>query len=263
MSLTLYGSSVPEPTPEAPVPHTRRRYLIIIATVLALILGGGSAAFLLLNSSPILNQTAPNAYTPPNDGATVTDGPTSASPSASASASPTASPSHSPSPSRSPTVRPSVPAPGGAVIFRAPGGVLCPSVDFQPVIDLSKQPGTQQNDAHTDGYNYVKYTCDEQFGKVHAGVDALIFNDAAGAAAMYADKKSVAPATSDRISGVGTDAYGYVFQTSMYITVALDGNLILQIRLTGTGGVPVPGKLRDEGAVKMAPPTIGNLAVKS
>jgi hypothetical protein len=259
MSLTLYGSSVPEPTPENPTPGTRRRYMIIFATVIALILGGGSAAFLLLNSSPILNQTAPNPYTPPVSGATVTDGPTSPSPSASASASPTASPSHSPSPSRSPSVHPSTPAPGSPAVFHAPNGVLCPSVDFQPVVDLSRSSGTSQSDSHTDGYNYVDYLCEEQFGKIHGRVDAFIFNDAAGAASFYANKKSVAPASSDRLSGIGTDAYGYVFQTSTYILVALDGNLVMQIGLTGAGGVPVPGKLRDDGSVKMGPPTIGNL----
>src|SRR5690348_555300 len=94
MSLTLYGSSVPEPTPEEPLPNTRRRYLIIFATVIALILGGGSAAFLLLNSSPNINQTAPNAYQPPDNGATATDTVGGdPSPSADASASASATPS--------------------------------------------------------------------------------------------------------------------------------------------------------------------------
>lgn len=265
MSLTLYGSSVPEPTPEDPVPDTRRRYLIIFATVLALILGGGSAAFLLLNTSPSFTSTAPNAYTPPNDGGgpAPADGPATSA-SASASASPSASPSHSPSPSRSASARPSSPAPGngGSAVFQAPGGVICPSVDFQPIIAMPAPQASAPIDDHTDKSNYTDYTCHGSFGangKIVAQVDAFIFTDAAGAAQSYADIKAYAPTTAEKFTGIGTDAYGYVSNTTGYTVWVLDGNLTFKIILSAAGGQPTPGRLRDV-AVKMAPSTLHNLA---
>jgi hypothetical protein len=238
--------------------------LIIIATVLALILGAGSAAFLLLNSSPNFNSTAPNAYTPPNDGTAPTDGP-STSPSASTSASPSASPSHSPSPSHSASARPSTPAPGGGgatAVFRAPNGVICPSVDFQPLISMPAPQAATPTDDHTDKSNYTDYTCHGSFGqsgKIVAQVDAFIFTDAAGAAQSYADVKAYAPATSEKFTGIGTDAYGYITSTNGFTVWVLDGNLTFKIILSAAGGQPTPGRLRDV-AVKMAPNTIRNLA---
>jgi hypothetical protein len=261
MSLTLYGSSVPEPTPPAPVPDTRRRYLIIFATVLALILGGGSAAFLLLNTSPSFTSTAPNAYNPPNDGSAPIDAP-APSPSASTTASPSASPSHNPSPSRSASGRPSSPASGGTTtVFRAPNGVICPSVDFQPLISMPAPEAATPIDDHTDKSNYTDYTCHGSFGqsgKIVAQVDASIFTDAAGAAQSYADVKAYAPATSEKFTGIGTDAYGYVSNTSGFTLWVLDGNLTFKIILSAAGGQPTPGRLRDV-AVKMAPNSLHNL----
>jgi hypothetical protein len=257
MSLTLYGSSVPEPTPEEPAPDNRRRYLIIFATVIALILGGGSAAFLLLNSSPNISLT-PNTFSTPGNGATATDV-LEDSPSPTVSPSASASPSHSPSPSRSPSAHPSSSSGPVTVVYHAPGGVLCPSVYFQPIVDLSHQPGGAASDSYTTGSNYTDYTCSRQFGKVYTTTHALIFGDAQAAATLYAQKKAGAPAGSDRFGSLGTDAYGYVYQTTQYITVVLEGNLILQINLTGVGGQPTTSTLRDQGSAKMAPATIRNL----
>ena len=259
MSLTLYGSSVPEPAPGEPAPSSRRRYLIVLSTVIALILGGGSAAFLLLDGSPNINRTTPNGYAPPGDGATATDA-LSDQPSTSPSVSPTASPSHSPSPSRSPSAHPSTPG-ITPVTYRAPNGVLCPSVNFQPVLDMHFTTSADPTESQTAGYNYVDYGCRQPFGKVLAQVDALIFSDAKAASGYYVQQKATAPAGSDRFSGLGTDAYGYVSKTNSYILWVLDGNLTLGISLSAAGGTPVPGRLRD-CEVAMAPGTLHNLVNK-
>jgi len=260
MSLTLYGSSVPEPAPGEPAPSPRRRYLIVLATIIALILGGGSAAFLLLDSSPNINRTAPNGYAPPGDGATATDA-LADQPSASPSVSPTASPSHSPSPSRSPSAHPSTPG-VVPVTYAAPNGVLCPSVNFQPVLDMRQTTTGPPDDEHADGhdYLYVDYTCQQHFTKIVATVEAVVYTDASAAAAAYAQTKATAPAGSDRF-GIGADAYGFVYQTTAYVLRVLDRNLTLEIRLGAAGGQPTPGTLRDT-ATKMAPGTMHNLVSK-
>jgi hypothetical protein len=255
MSLTLFGQSEPEPTPEKPARESRRRYLIILVTVVAVILGGGSAAFLLLNSGPSVNHTAPNTYTPPTD-ATSTGTPEAAS----ASVSPTASPSHSTSPSRSPSARPSASG-ATAVVFRVPPDHLCPLVDFAPVEQVAGSPSTAPYvDNHTDKSNYVDYHCDGTFGKVKAFVDAMIFADTGAAAASYAGNKTADQSTIagvEQLSGIGNDAYGYVASTR-YVIWATQGNLVFKIYVNATGGVPPPGQLRDP-AIASARGTIPRL----
>ncbi len=77
-----------------------------------------------------------------------------------------------------------------------------------------------------------------------------------------ANVKSFAPATSDTFTGIGTDAYGFITNTSGYTMWVLDSNLTFKIFLGAAGATPTPGRLRD-AAVKMAPGTIGGLAAKA
>jgi hypothetical protein len=246
MSLMLFGQSEPEPVPEEPATSTRRRYLIILATVIALILGGGSAAFLLLSSGPSANRISPNPYTPPIDGNPTPDGPSD--PTAThPTGSPTASPSHSPSPSRSPSVSPK---PSGVtpVTYRVPNDDLCALVDLADINALSTPPSTpsvasQRKDVVDSGS--ILYTCTGNSGKVTIRVEATIYPSTDAALASYQESKMSAPAGNEAVSGVGSQAFGYIWNTTGYFVMATAGNLKFKMLLTAAGGVPTPGKLRD------------------
>jgi len=244
--LSSFGQSEPEPVPEEPVPNTRRRYLIIFATVIALILGGGSAAFLLLSSGPDGNRTAPNPYTPPMDGSPTPDGPadpTSTPP----TASPTASPSYSPFPSRNPSASPK-PTGVTPVIYRVPNNDLCALVDFTAIKALSDPPSTlsitsQHRDVVESGSTL--YTCNGSYGNVQIFIDATIFPTADAALASYQQSKGSTPTSKEQLGGIGSDAYGYIWNTTGYFLMATAGNLKLKVLLTGTGGTPTPSRLHD------------------
>lgn len=246
MSLMSFGQSEPEPVPEEPVPSTRRRYLIIFATVIALILGGGSAAFLLLSSGPGANGFLPNPYTPPLDSNPAPDGPadpTSTRP----TASPTASPSHSPSPSRGPSASPK-PTGVTPVTYRVPNNDLCALVDLTEANNLSTPPSnpsvaSQYKDLVDSGS--VLYTCTGSSGEVDVRVEATIFPSTAAAQGSYQDSKMAAPAGNESVDGVGSQAFGYIWNTTGYFLMATADNLKFKMLLTAAGGVPTPDTLRD------------------
>ncbi len=242
MTLMLDGQTPPEP--EAPKGAGRRRYLVILGMVVALILAGGSAAYLLLSSSvkPNHGHAAP-APPPVADGATPDPSDVySATGNASAAASASASASRSTTPSRSssagPTGGPGAPAP---VTYHVPGD-LCTALDVHAIEVVAGGPGHLNGD-HKDGPNRTDYTCVGTFGstgKVKMTARVSIFTSAAAATASYDAQKS----GTDHVPGVGTDATGSLPTQGGYLLLAVDGNLEFKIQLTGVGGKPTPGELR-------------------
>jgi hypothetical protein len=219
--------------------RTSRGYLRILLAVLALVVLGYGAVR-ALSGSPGSDRAAPRP-TPSTDAPAPTDEPVPG-PSASAGPSPSASP-HPARTSPRPTPRASTSSSAAPVIYRVRNDDLCGYIDFTPVNNLSNPPGTPSVfSEHIDkSGGDVVYICVGSSGSVSIkDVDVADYHDAARASAAYVEAKSYAPPGSQRIDGAGTDAYGYVWNSTSYQVVALAGNITFRITLTPRT-TPAPG----------------------
>lgn len=268
MSFKSFGQSEPEPEPEPipeePVSRARLRYLLIFASVVALILGGGSAAFLLLNSGPSAHRSLPNPNTPPLDGNPASDRPAdpASTPPTPPTASPTASPSPSPNhdPNHDPGAGPK-PTDVTPVTYRVPNNDLCALVNLTQINNLSTPPGnpsvvSQHKDVVDSGS--VLYTCTGISGTVNIRVEATIFPSTAAAQGSYQESRTAAPASSEPVGGVGSQAFGYIWNGTGYFLMATADNMKLKMLLIAASGGPAPGALRD-AAISSAHDTVPRL----
>ena len=146
--------------------------------------------------------------------------------------------SHQPAP-RAGTPSPTAPAP---VTYRVRNDDLCGYVDFTTVNNLTSPPGQPSvANERTDKSESIVYACVGFSGRVNIkDIDVVDYHDAAKASAVYAETKSFAPPGAQRITGAGTDAYGYVWSGTSYRVVALAGNITFRITLPPRS-TPAPG----------------------
>jgi hypothetical protein len=184
--------------------------------------------------------------------------------------SPTPSPSARPSrrSAPSPSPRPSSsgsPAPT-PVTYRVPKG-LCKFVDLAPVNELSSPPAKPS--VSSDHFHYAAsgddlYTCHGVSGMVLIhNIEVMIYPTATLAGAAYTQDKAFSDANIEPIPGIGTDAYGYLFDPTTYVVQAFDGNLTFKIVLypstkAPAGKAPPPDRLRP-AAIAIAGSTIPKL----
>jgi hypothetical protein len=213
--------------------RTPRGYQQVLLAVLALALLG-YAAVRAFHDTPGRDQAAPG----PADSTDPGDADPTGSPAPGLA---TASPSHSvpahPGPaSARPTSRASTPgstAPA-PVTYRVRNDDLCGYIDFAPVNDLSSPLGIPSvASERIDKSQSIVYVCIGSSGRVSIkDVDVVDYHDAAKASAAYAETKSYTPPGSKHIDGAGTDAYGYVWDSTSYRVVALASNITFRITLT-------------------------------
>jgi len=171
---------------------------------------------------------------------TVAESPSAVEPSGPVTPSPSPSPRTPPRPaptSHRPTVRAT--ATGSTpsqVTYQVRNDDLCGYVDFTTVNNLSSPPG--QPTVFSSRKDYPEsgdtlYLCEGYSGTVSIkDIDVVSYPTPSIAAARYAEAKSFAPPGAARIDGAGTDAYGYVWNTTSYRVVALAGNITFRITLT-------------------------------
>jgi hypothetical protein len=147
--------------------------------------------------------------------------------------------SHRPTPRATPTS--STPA---QVTYRVRNDDLCGYIDFTVVNNLTSPPGQPSVSSWRKDYpesGDTLYVCEGYSGRVNVkDIDVVVYPSPSVAAARYAEAKSYAPPGAKRVDGVGTDAYGYVWNSTSYRVVALAGNITFRITLTPRS-TPAPG----------------------